>query len=238
MVRFEITGSVDPLLRAELEPEDLILAESNAMVAMDAALTLEGRARDGVMQSLARKCLNDETFFLQKIRAGSRGGSVLLAPNIPGDIRILDVGEAQYMLSDGSYLASTAAVSVKTKTQSIGRALLGGSGGLFIMETEGRGRVAVSGFGSMAEVEVRPGRPVIVDNGHVVAWDASLAYELSLGTGASGFLGKVVNSQTTGEGVVIRFTGQGRVLVCSRNRRSFLDWVYAAFPAEKFVNNK
>ena len=238
MVRFEVSGSIDPLLTADLEEEDVILAESNAMVAMDMTLSLEGKARGGVMQSFARKYLNDETFFLQKIRAQEGPGRVLLAPNIPGDIRLLDVGDAQYFLSDGSYLASTAAVSIRTKTQSIGRALLGGSGGLFIMQTEGRGRIAVSGFGSMAEIEVRPGHPVIVDNGHVVAWDSSLAYELSLSTGQTGFFGKVVNSQTTGEGVVIRFSGRGKVLVCSRNRSSFLDWVYSKFPAEKFVSNK
>ena len=35
MVRFDISGGIDPLLNATLEKGDAILAESNAMVAMD-----------------------------------------------------------------------------------------------------------------------------------------------------------------------------------------------------------
>ncbi|EJX02504.1 protein containing DUF124, partial [gut metagenome] len=63
MVRFDITGGVDPLLCATLEKGDSVLAESNAMVAMDATLSLKGRAKGGLMGSIARKFLNDESFF-------------------------------------------------------------------------------------------------------------------------------------------------------------------------------
>ena len=45
MVRFTVTGSIDPLLAADLEDGDSILAESNAMDAMDANLSLSGRSR-------------------------------------------------------------------------------------------------------------------------------------------------------------------------------------------------
>jgi uncharacterized protein (AIM24 family) len=33
-----------------------------------------------------------------------------------------------------------------------------------------------------------------------------------------GFFGSLVNSATSGEGVVLRFSGEGKVLICSRNR--------------------
>jgi uncharacterized protein (AIM24 family) len=107
MVRFEITGGVDPLLAVNLERGDKVLAESNAMVAMDGALTLKGKSRGGVLKSIARKFLNDETFFQQYIEAEKEPGQALLAPNIPGDIRILDIGERQCLLSDGAFLAAT-----------------------------------------------------------------------------------------------------------------------------------
>ena len=54
-MRFEITGSVDPLLSVTLEKGEKVLAESNAMVAMDGDLSLKGRSRGGIMKSLARK---------------------------------------------------------------------------------------------------------------------------------------------------------------------------------------
>jgi len=92
-------------------------------------------------------------------------------------------------------------------------------------------------FGSIRELDVTPERPITVDNGHLVAWDARLSYDLSINTGKSGFLGKLVNSQTTGEGVVLKFRGTGKVLVCSRNKGGFLDWILGNMPAQKTVEN-
>lgn len=55
MAAFEITGGIDPLLAVTLEKGEAILAESNAMVAMDTALSLKGKTRGGLMGSIARK---------------------------------------------------------------------------------------------------------------------------------------------------------------------------------------
>ena len=80
MAAFEITGGIDPLLAVTLEKGEAILAESNAMVAMDTALSLKGKTRGGLMGSIARKFMNDETFFQQRIEADDQAGTVLLAP--------------------------------------------------------------------------------------------------------------------------------------------------------------
>ena len=237
MVRFEIEGGVDPLLLVRLEKGDAVATESNAMVAMDRSLSLKGKTRGGFFGSLARKFLNEETFFQQWVEAEDEPGEVLLAPNLPGDVRILDVGNRQYCLSDGSFLASTSEVEITTKAQGLGRAIFGDNGGFFIMATEGHGQVAVSGFGSIREIEVTRDRPINVDNGHLVAWDASLDYELTLNSSRSGLIGKLVHSQLTGEGLMLKFKGEGKVLVCSRNKGSFLDCILSASPTDKAVKN-
>jgi uncharacterized protein (AIM24 family) len=38
-------------------------------------------------------------------------------------------------------------------------------------------------------------------------------------------MGRLVNSVTSGEGVVLRFSGQGKVVICSRNRNAFVSWM-------------
>lgn len=238
MARFDITGGIDPLLSVTLDEGERVLAESNAMVAMDGSLALKGRTRGGLFKSIARKFLNDETFFQQEIVAEGGEGTVLLAPNIPGDVRLLEIGASQYLLSDGAFLAATSGVTLTTRSQGLGRAFLGDSGGFFVMGTEGSGTLAVSGFGSIREIRVTPERPVFVDNGHLVAWETTLEYELSINTGKSGLLGKLVNSQTTGEGIVLKFRGSGTVLVCSRNKGGFVDWIFASRPTDKAVKNE
>ncbi len=238
MPRMTVTGSIDPLLSVCLEKGECIYAERNAMVSMDAALALTGRAKGGLFSALSRKILNDESFFQQKIEAVDGPGEVLLTPTLPGDVAILETGEHQYMIADGSYLASTESVELSAKTQGLGRALLGNSGGFFVLCTEGAGQVAVSGFGSMRAIDLDGSRSVYVDNGHLAAWDAALDYELAVNTSKQGFFGKIFHSQTSGEGIVLKFTGRGRIYVCSRNRGGFVDWLFSQMPQEKAVKNE
>ena len=47
-------------------------------------------------------------------------------------------------------------------------------------------------------------------------------------SGGGGFVGNIVNSFTSGEGLVIKFRGHGKVIVCSRNRASYLQWLATA----------
>ena len=232
-----VTGSVDPVLSVRLEEGETLYAERNAMVCMDGTLSLTGGARGGLFQAFGRKILNDETFFQQKIEAQKGAGEVLLAPTLPGAIELLECGERQYMLTDGSYLASESGVEVQAKSQGLGRALLANSGGLFVMRTQGTGRVAVSGLGSIRVVELDGTRSVFVDNGHLVAWDDALKYELAVNTSGKGFFGKLLHSQTSGEGIVLKFSGRGRLLVASRNRGGFIDWILGQMPDDKVVKN-
>jgi uncharacterized protein (TIGR00266 family) len=222
---FSVTGDVDPFLHVSLAKGEKIYCESGAMVMMEAALDLKGKMTGGIGSAIMRRFANGESFFQQHIEAVRGDGDCLLSPTLPGAMQLVDVGANQYMLSDGAFVAASSGVDLKVRTQSLGNALFAQSGGFFITETAGSGQVAVSGFGSMSELEVTPGKDIVIDNSHVVCWDSRLKYEISITTGGGGgFLGNLVNSQTSGEGMVLKFSGQGKVLVCSRNRAAFLSW--------------
>ena len=180
----------------------------------------------GLVRAAMRRLANGESFFQQRIEAKRGDGDCLLAPNMPGGMQVLDVGARQYRMSDGAYVAATERIEVNARMQSLGNALFGGTGGFFIGETQGDGQVVVGGFGSLFTLDVAPGKDIVIDNGHVVAWDSTLRYEIAASTSQSqGLLRNLTNSVTSGEGVVLRFSGQGQVIVCSRNRQSFLAWL-------------
>ncbi|MES2125963.1 MAG: TIGR00266 family protein [Pseudomonadota bacterium] len=222
---FTVTGDVDPFLHVSMKRGETIYCESDAMVMMESALELKGKMRGGLGSALMRTFANGESFFQQHIEAARGDGDCLLSPVLPGAMQVVDTGARQYMISDGAFVAATAGVELKVRTQSLGNALFAQNGGFFVTETTGSGQVVVSGFGSMSVLDVEPGRDVIIDNSHVVCWDSSLRYEMSITTGQSGgFLGNLVNSQTSGEGMVLRFSGSGKVYVCSRNRKAFQQW--------------
>jgi uncharacterized protein (TIGR00266 family) len=223
---FTVTGDVDPFLHVSLKRGEKIYCESDAMVMMEATLDLKGKITGGIGSAIMRTFANGESFFQQHIEAVRGDGDCLLSPTLPGAMQVLETGARQYMISDGAFVAATSGVELKVRTQSLGNALFAQSGGFFITETAGSGQLAVSGFGSISQLDVEPGKDVVIDNSHVVCWDSSLRYEMSVTTGQSGgFLSNLVNSQTSGEGMVLRFSGQGKILVCSRNRRGFLGWV-------------
>ena len=226
---FTVTGDVDPFLHVSLRKGETIYCESDAMVMMEATLDLKGKMKGGIGSALMRTFANGESFFQQHIEATRGDGDCLLSPTLPGAMQIVDVGKNNYIISDGAFVAAGSGVDLKVRTQSVGNALFAGSGGFFVTETSGSGQVAVSGFGSMNVLDVEPGKDVIIDNSHVVCWDSTLKYEISITTGQSGgFLGNLVNSQTSGEGVVLRFSGRGKVYVCSRNRAAFKSWAQKA----------
>lgn len=233
MPTFTTTGDVDPFLHVSLKQGEKIYCESDAMVMMEAALDLRGRMTGGLAGAIMRRLANGESFFQQHIEAVRGDGDCLLSPLLPGAIEVVDVGARQYLLSDGAFVAATAGTEMKVRTQSLGNALFAQSGGFFVMETSGTGQVVVSGFGSMFQLDVTPGKDVVIDNSHVVCWDSSLRYDISVTTGGGqgggagglgGFLGNIVNSVTSGEGIVLKFSGSGKVFICSRNRDAFLKW--------------
>jgi uncharacterized protein (TIGR00266 family) len=226
MTVFTITGEVDPFLHVSMQQGDKLYCESGAMVMMEANLELKGRMTGGLGSALMRRFTNGESLFQQHIEAVRGDGDCLLSPALPGGMEVIEVGATQYLLNDGSFVAATSGTEMKVRTQSLGNALFAQSGGFFVMETAGKGQVVVSGFGSMFSLDVEPGKDLVIDNAHVVCWDSTLHYELSVATrssggGLGGMLGNIVNSATSGEGIVLRFSGRGKVFVCSRNPASF-----------------
>lgn len=226
-MNFLTTGDRDPFLLVQLKRGETVNAESNAMVSMDATVDLAAQVQGGLLSAIGRKLANGESFFTQQLHAARGDGEVLLAPQMPGDIQILDVGVGQqYLLNDGAYLAAEPTVDVKVRMQGIGKAVLGGTGGFFVMETVGQGKLAVAGFGSIFGLQVTREQDVIIDNAHVIAWDSRLRYDISVSTSKSkGFLGNLVNSAISGEGFVTRFSGEGTVYVSSRNMSAFVGHV-------------
>jgi uncharacterized protein (TIGR00266 family) len=230
---FTATGDVDPFLHVHLKQGEKIYCESDAMVMMETALDLKGKMTGGIGSAIMRRLANGESFFQQHIEALRGDGDCLLSPTLPGAIEVVDVGARQYLMNDGAFVAATSGTEMKVRTQSIGNALFAQSGGFFVMETSGTGQVVVSGVGSMFQLDVEKGKDVVIDNSHVVCWDSSLHYEVSVTTGGGaagggglgGFIGNIVNSVTSGEGIVLRFSGSGKVYICSRNRDAFLKWV-------------
>lgn len=204
-----------------LGPNEPLRAESGAMLAMAADTQLEARADGGVMKSLKRAALGGESFFVTTLTAGPGGGWVDLAPNLPGDLAILQLQAGQpWLLSKGAFLGAAPSVIIETQFQ--GMKMFAGGEGAFLMEAQGEGPMVVSAYGAIDRFTLAPGQQVVVDSGHFVAAQTSVTYQLRRAAA-----GGLMASAKSGEGLVFEFSGPGEVLMQSRNPSGLISYLAA-----------
>ncbi len=221
-MNYKIIGDSDcPLAQISLQAGETVKIENGSMaysvdVELEGKLNSSKKGLGGVFGAIGRGLTSGESIFITHAKGTSNQSVIGIAPPIPGKIHLLEVGGSrQYRLNTGAFLACDDAVNYVMKSQDIGKAFFGGTGGLFVMETQGTGDLLVSAFGDLLSLEVTPNHPITVDNEHVVAWDASLDYSIQVASGTFGF--------KTGEGLVNKFHGSGTVLIQTRNIHNLAD---------------
>lgn len=212
------------LVSVHLEPHEHIQAQAGAMVSRSEKIQVVGTFYGGMWRALKRSVLGGESLFFQQLKAENGPGEVMIAPAVPGDIKILPLSGGQdYFIKNGSLLACFDNVVIDTRMQKISRGLFSGAG-LFVIHATGEGSIAVSAFGALIEISVPPQEKFVVDNGHLVAWYGDMEYRIVRG-------GKTwVSSVTSGEGLACEFTGPGKIWLQSRNPEAFGNWIKTFVP--------
>ncbi len=232
-MNYKLTDSgAFPLVLITLNSGEEIKTESGAMVYHNGKVTLEGKMNSngsggigGLLKAAARSVVSGEGFFITTAKGNEPDALIAIAPGSIGQIKELNVGTTKWCINDGAFLACDSSVSYNIKKQSVGRAIFGGTGGLFVMETAGTGTMLVNGFGDIVELDLDGTNPFVVDNYHVVAWESTLSYNIKAASGMFGL--------TTGEGVVNEFTGKGKLLIQTRNISGLAGLVRPFIPTGK-----
>jgi uncharacterized protein (TIGR00266 family) len=205
-------GPAFTLARVALDQGETLRAESGAMVSMSGTVDIETKMQGGFLSAMARSFLTSESFFQNNFSAKRGPGEVTLAPALPGDIRLRELQGESLILQSGAYLASHPGIEVETKWG--GAKTFFSREGLFLLRASGRGPLLFSSYGAIVEVQVPPSG-YVVDTGHMVAFEPSLEWEVQK-------VGGVKSLLFSGEGLVCRFRGQGRLWLQTRSFDSFL----------------
>jgi len=224
-MRYELDANdAFPSVKINLNQGETIRIQPGSMVYRQGGATLKAGLNTagkggGLLGAIGRTITSGESLFLTEITSPQAPGTVVIAPPVPGKIVELEVGENQYCLNDGVFLAMDSSVQYNMVRQSLTRAFLGGQGGLFVMETSGQGKIIINAFGSIDSIYLDGSQEVTIDNGHVVAWDRNLEYNIHLEGG--GFLGSI----GTGEGLVNTFRGRGVVFLQTLNVQNMANYL-------------
>jgi uncharacterized protein (TIGR00266 family) len=217
-IDYRILGESMQFVEIELDPGEGAIAEAGAMMYKDVAIQLETVFGDGSQQQkggffsklagAGKRLLTGESLFMTVFtHTGTGKARVAFAAPYPGTIVpvMLPTVGGQLICQKDSFLCAARGVSVSIFfQQKILTGLFGGEG--FIMQKlEGDGLTFVHAGGTVVERTLSPGEMLHVDTGCVVAFEASVDFDVER-------VGGVKTMLFGGEGVFFaRLVGPGRV---------------------------
>ncbi len=199
------------LLEVKLSPGEEIIAETGAMAYMK-NVEIKTGIKGGLLGGLKRKILGGESFFTNTFKGKEPFGVVGLSPKLPGDIAAINC-EGELYVQSASFLACEKSVDIDIKWAGA-KGFFSGEG-IFLLRLSGYGKVFLSSFGGIEEVEV-DGEGVTVDTGHIVAFTPGLDWSV-------GKAGGIKELFFSGEGLVAKFKGRGKIWIQTRTLAEFAD---------------
>ena len=202
-------------LTVQVPASQTLKVEASAMATMSTNMVMKTKMKGGLS-----RLLGGENIFINEFTAQAGPAEIGIAPGSPGDMdHVFMDGSSEIFLQSSAYVASSMNVDVDSKWQGF-KGFFSGEG-LFLLRCTGQGDLWFNTYGAMIEVPVDGN--YVVDTSHVVAFTSGLEYNVeSVGGLKSLFL--------SGEGLVCRFHGQGKVWIQTRHPMAFANWAYPFRP--------
>ena len=201
-------------INVDLEPGESVIAESDAMSSMSADLDMSAGFNGGFLPGLAKKFLGGESLFVNTFtNTGSSSKRVTLVQATPGAVIEVDLNDESLCLQPGAYICSTPGLKLGVKWA--GFVSFIGREGLFKLEVSGSGRLWYGAYGGLVEKEIDG--EYIIDTSHLVSYEPQLKLKMQLAGG-------IISSFTSGEGLVTRVEGKGKVVMQTRSMSGLASW--------------
>lgn len=213
-MEYQIEGNPDyGQLTVRLSPGDTFLAESGSMAYMSEGTKLKSKLVGGFFKAIIRKLVGGESLFVGEY-SHPVGGAATFSPDRPGTILQRTMNGDTFILTAGSFMAATDGVTLNTRFGGL-KALFSGEGA-FIVEAGGSGELFFNSYGAIIEKEIDGS--LVVDTGHVVAWESGLNYNVTS-------VGGVKSTLFSGEGLVLNFSGRGKIYLQTRTLNGIARWL-------------
>ena len=164
---------------------------------------------------------------MNEFTAQGRSGELYISPNVPGDIQHYYLTKKCNLMVQGSgFVACSPNIELDSKFQGLKGFFSGES--LFLIRATGTGDFWFSSYGGIVEIPVTGN--YVVDTSYIVAFEDSLNYDVEVIGGLS--FSNLATGIFGGEGLVCRFSGQGRLWIQSRNLHPLLNFLNTFRPTK------
>ena len=215
-MEFQLEGKPSfAYIHVNMSPGETFIAESDAMASMSSDLDMKAKLNGGLFKGLLRKYLGGESLFINEFaNNGSENMKLTLTQATPGDIIQKELNGDSYFLQPGAYICSTPGVDVSIQWAGI-MSWIGGEG-LFRLKISGTGTVFFGAYGALQEKDIDG--EYIVDTSHLVAYEPNMKLKQQLS-------GSLISSLTSGEGLVTRVEGKGKIVIQTRSVSGLTSWL-------------
>ncbi len=199
--------------RVSLKTGETMTTEAGSMLCMSPNIhisTTTHKKGQGSLLKSVKRLFAGESFFLNHFEA-QQAGDVWLSTPLPGDLTTHHLQSGRLIIQSGSFLACGPGINLDVGWQGF-KSLFSGES-FFWLNAGGKGPILISCFGAIHEIDVSG--ELIVDTGHIVAFEDTLGFKIS--KAGSSWLHSIVG----GEGFVCRFQGQGKLWIQSHSSHSF-----------------
>ncbi len=219
-MKYEILGSkAFSYIKFILSPGEKVQSESGAMASMGRSVELKTKLNGGIFRALIIKFLGKETLFINTLSNPSGvSQELVLTQSVPGEIITQELNGETLYLQPGAYIASTGGVNFSLNWAGFSSFLAGE--GLFRLRVRGIGTVFYGAYGSVVEKEIKG--EYIVDSGHLLSYPPGMKLGIK-------FSGGLFSSFFSGEGLVLKLTGKGKVKLQTRSIGGVSSWLNTKF---------
>ncbi|MBI5433913.1 MAG: TIGR00266 family protein [Planctomycetes bacterium] len=179
-LNYRIEGDDFQALFVHLQPAATMRAEPGSFMFMEPGIQMDTSTGGGIMAGLKR-AIGGESFFITTFRnEGSRPATVAFAAAYPGKMIVLDLSHGTVLCQRDAFLCSTTDVDVSVAfTRKLGAGFFGGEG-FILQKLQGTGQAFLHAGGYIIERELANGEELRVDTGCLVAFEASVDYDIQM----------------------------------------------------------
>ncbi len=186
-MKYEITGENLPILEISLKKGEKVICEGGTMTYR--SMDIDMKTKFGGLGTALSRRFSGEKMAFNEYEALKDGQKIAFASSFPGAILPIEFsGKKALIVQKKAFLASTEGIERKIAFQKrFATGFFGGEG--FIMQRiSGNGTVFLEIDGSLIEKELKKGETLLVDTGHVVAYETSVTMNVETVKGAKNML--------------------------------------------------
>lgn len=203
-MNFQIRGGNLPVVVMSMEPSEAVFTQSGGMAWMTDTFEMNTNMEGGLMGGFKRMFAGESLFMVTY--TARVPGHIAFASSFPGAILPMKMDEVGPIICQKTaFLAGERSVNLEVIFRKKLSAGLFGGEGFILQRVNGSGMAFLEIDGDVVEYNLQPGQVILVDTGHVAAFEDTVEYEVQSVRG-------VKNVLFGGEGLFLtRMTGPGKV---------------------------